>query len=192
MPRLLTVSVSTRPGRKGPAVAAWFNDLARAHGSFEVVPVDLGELQLPLFDEPAHPRLRMYQHAHTHAWSALVDGADAFAFVMPEYNYSPPPSFTNALDYLQAEWACKPACFVTYGGISGGMRALQVARLQVSNMRMVPLVESVSFTTFTKYFADDGVTFAPEDSYAAMAGSMLDELLRWARALRGMRATRTS
>src|SRR5690606_6473432 len=125
--------VSTRPTRKGPAVAAWFNDLARAHGGFDVVPVDLGELNLPLFDEPAHPRLRQYAHAHTRSWSAQVEGADAFAFVMPEYNYSPPPSFTNALDYLQAEWAYKPACFVTYGGISGGMRALQVARLQVSN-----------------------------------------------------------
>lgn len=191
MPRLLSITVSTRPGRKGPAVARWFNDLAQAHGGFDVTPVDLGELNLPLFDEPVHPRLRQYQHAHTQAWSALVDAADAFVFVMPEYNYFPPPSFTNALDYLQAEWAYKPACFVTYGGISGGLRATQMARLQISNLRMVPLVDSIAFPMFTTAFDEDGVTFAPDARYATMAATMLDELLRWTQALRVLRTPPT-
>jgi NAD(P)H-dependent FMN reductase len=33
---------------------------------------------LAIFDEPAHPRLRRYEHEHTKAWSARVDAADAF------------------------------------------------------------------------------------------------------------------
>lgn len=41
--------------------------------------------------------------------SESVDAADAYAFVMPEYNYFPPPSLVNALDYLVTEWTYKPA-----------------------------------------------------------------------------------
>ena len=47
-------------------------------------------------------------------------------FVTPEYNYGPTPALLNALDYVYKEWNYKPAAFVSYGGISGGIRAVQV------------------------------------------------------------------
>src|ERR1051326_2071677 len=96
---LQTISVSTRDGRKGDAVARWFESRARAHGGFEGELVDLREVDLPLFDEPYHPRLRKYQHEHTKRWSERVARADAYVLVTPEYNYSAPPSIVNALDY---------------------------------------------------------------------------------------------
>ena len=187
MPRLLTLTVSTRQERKGPLVARWFEAVARAHDGFDVAPVDLAALALPLFDEPRHPRLRQYEHAHTRAWSAEVEAADAFVFVMPEYNHFPSPAFTNALDYLVAEWAYKPAGFVTYGGVSGGLRALQIARLQVSALRMVPLVEAVSIPAFTSFVDEAGTGFTPDEKYAKMAHTLLGELRRWADALRVLR-----
>src|SRR5579884_4205473 len=98
--KLNVITVSTRPDRVGPKVAAWFNGFARAHGGFDVEPVDLESFGLPVFDEPKHPRFQDYQHDHTKAWSASVAGADAFVFVTPEYNYTPPPSFVNAVDFL--------------------------------------------------------------------------------------------
>lgn len=136
---LQIVTVSTRPGRKGPTVAAWFEGQARAHARFEIEPVDLGEVNLPLFDEPEHPRLQNYQHEHTKRWSAIVDRADAFVFVMPEDNFSPPPSMLNAVDYLLHEWAYKPAGFVSYGGVSGGMRAMQMVKLTLNAVKVVPI-----------------------------------------------------
>ena len=39
--KLNVITVSTRPGRVGPKVAAWFHGLAKAHGGFEVEAVDL-------------------------------------------------------------------------------------------------------------------------------------------------------
>ena len=113
---------SRRP-RKGPAVAAWFEQVAREQGKFEVEPIDLKAVNLPLLDEPEHPRLRRYKHEHTKAWSATVQRADAFVFVTPEYNFSMPPSLVNAVDYLVHEWNYKPVGFVSYGGVSGGLRA---------------------------------------------------------------------
>src|SRR5580704_17667155 len=125
MLKLHVVIVSTRPGRAGLPVGRWFVGRAKEHGGFEIMFVDLKEVNLPLLDEPKHPRLRQYEHEHTKAWSAIVDGADAFVFVIPEYNFSVPAPFVNAVDYLSAEWAYKPASFVSYGGMSGGTRSVQ-------------------------------------------------------------------
>jgi NAD(P)H-dependent FMN reductase len=68
-PRLLIIISSTRPGRIGLPVANWFVEQAGAHGGFEVELADLYELDLPLLDEPNHPRLRQYIRPHTRAWS---------------------------------------------------------------------------------------------------------------------------
>jgi NAD(P)H-dependent FMN reductase len=179
---LQVIVVSTRKGRKGDSVAAWFETQARAHGAFEVELVDLAEVNLPLFDEPEHPRLRRYQHEHTKHWSERVGRADAFVFVTPEYNYSAPPSIVNALDYLVHEWAYKPLAFVSYGGVSGGTRSVQMIKLQATALRMMPIPEAVSLPFFGKMFAADG-SFTPDDTQHKAAAAMLNELKRWADAL---------
>lgn len=186
MPKLHVVVVSTRPGRVGLPVATWFLERARAHAAFDVELVDLKELALPLFDEPKHPRFRQYEHEHTKRWSAKVAEADAFAFVSPEYNYGTPPSLINALDYLHAEWAYKPAGFVTYGGASGGMRSAQMAKLVMTSLKLVPLPEAVSVAFFAKHI-DAGGVFDGGDAHAAAAKTMLDELARWTAALAPLR-----
>src|SRR5450755_2540666 len=108
MPKLLTIIASTRPGRVGLPVAMWFQDRAQAHGGFELELVDLYELDLPLLDEPNHPRLQKYTKEHTQAWSSIVDSADAVAIVTAEYNCGYPAALKNAIDYLHHEWRYKP------------------------------------------------------------------------------------
>src|SRR5699024_7105059 len=129
-PKLHVIISSTRPGRVGPSVARWFHEYACHHGGFEAELVDLADFNLPVYDEPAHPRLGQYEHEHTKRWSASVAAADAYVFVAPEYNYSPTPALVNALDFVYNEWNYKPCGFVSYGGVSGGLRAVQAARLQ--------------------------------------------------------------
>jgi NAD(P)H-dependent FMN reductase len=186
MPRLQIVIVSTRQGRKGPGVATWFEQQARAHGAFEIEVVDLAKVALPLLDEPEHPRLAKYQHAHTRAWSEIVTRGDAFVFVTPEYNFSTPPSLSNALDYLFNEWAYKPAAFVSYGGISGGLRGVQATKQTFSALKLVPMVEAVSIPMFATRLDANGV-FASDDKLDAAAKAMLTELARWESALRVLR-----
>ncbi len=186
MPVLQIVTVSTRQGRKGPAVAAWFEQQARAHGAFDVEVVDLAAMALPIFDEPQHPRLRKYQHAHTKQWSEIVARGDAYVFVTPEYNHGTPPSLLNALDYLVHEWAYKPAGFVSYGGISGGLRGVQALKPVLSSLKMVPIVEAVVIPMFAARI-DGAGTFSPEAGLDAAAVTMLDEIARWERVLRQLR-----
>lgn len=184
--RLHVVITSTRPSRKGPAIARWVVEQAQAHGKFEVELVDLAEVALPAMDEPAHPRLRQYEHEHTKAWSASVDKADAFVFVTPEYNYSAPPALVNALDYLFWEWHYKPAGFVCYGGISGGLRGVQMARLMVSSLRMMPLPETVPIPSFTDFIDAHGA-FVGNEAHTKGTHTMLDELARWTTAMATLR-----
>jgi NAD(P)H-dependent FMN reductase len=186
MLKLHVVVASTRPQRAGLAVAQWFFERAKVHGKFDVVLVDLKEVNLPLFDEPRHPRFGQYEHAHTRAWSRSVAAADAFVFVTPEYNYGSPPALVNALDYLFVEWHYKPVGFVNYGGVSGGTRSAQMTKQIVTAVKMMPMTESVTIPFIAKQLDGNGV-FGGGETHEKASMVMLDELLRWTQAMKVLR-----
>jgi NAD(P)H-dependent FMN reductase len=184
--KLLVIVASTRPGRLGRPIADWFVDRATEHGGFDVELADLAEIQLPLLDEPAHPATGRYEHQHTQDWSAKVDAADAFVFVMPEYNHSYNAALKNAIDYLNREWAYKPVGLVSYGGVSGGLRAVQAIKPVVAALRMTAAVDAVTIPMVRTMFADGA--FEPTEIVTASAKAMLDELVKLAGALGTLRA----
>jgi NAD(P)H-dependent FMN reductase len=183
--KLNIIIASTRPGRIGPKVANWVETVAREHGAFEPVLADLADFNLPVFDEPKHPRMQDYVHDHTKKWSASVSAGDAFVIVTPEYNYFPPSSLINALTFLSKEWNYKPAGIVSYGGISGGLRATQELRLLLTTLKVMPLPECVPVPLVHGMLKEDG--FAPTDAVVDGAKLMLGELDKWAKALAPMR-----
>ncbi len=186
-PTLHIIIASTRPGRLGPSVARWFHRFATEHGGFDAKLVDLADFELPVFDESNHPMMQQYEHEHTRRWSASVDAADAYVFVMPEYNFNPPPAFVNALDYLHKEWNYKPAGFVNYSiGPTGGIRAGQAAKLLVTTMKMMPMLEGVMVPLVNNLIDEDGV-FHSNELIDNSAQTLLDELLRWACGLNAIR-----
>lgn len=188
-PVLQVVTASTRPGRKGIAVARWVQQLAETHGGFDVELVDLAEIALPMLDEPNHPKLQRYTHEYTKDWSDTVARGDAFVFVTPEYNNSYPASLKNALDHLFVEWADKPAGIVSYGGVSAGLRAATALKPVLAALRVAPVVEAVSIPAFTQFLTDDGA-FAAGPEAEAGAKAMLDELARVTPLYRELRAGR--
>jgi NAD(P)H-dependent FMN reductase len=183
--KLHTLVTSTRPGRAGIHVARWFHEVASSHGRFEAELVDLADFNLPVYDEPHHPRLRRYEHAHTLRWSESVNAADAFVFVCPEYNYGPTPALVNALNYVYHEWHYKPVAFVSYGGASGGLRGVQSIKPVVTTLRMMPLPEGVMLPFVAQQIGSNG--FAATEPQQGSAIVLLDELLRWAEALKRLR-----
>ncbi|TNE74250.1 MAG: NADPH-dependent oxidoreductase, partial [Gammaproteobacteria bacterium] len=184
--RLHTIICSTRPGRVGPSIAKWFNEFANTHDEFKGHLIDLADFKLPVYDEPNHPRLQKYEHEHTKAWSASVDAADAYVFVIPEYNYCPPPSFINALDYVYNEWNYKPCGFVSYGGVSGGLRSAQMAKQLVTTVKMMPMMEGVMVQSPWSLM-DDDQRFQPNEHHEQSGTALLDELGKWAKALQTIR-----
>ncbi|EFG9153162.1 NAD(P)H-dependent oxidoreductase, partial [Escherichia coli] len=132
-----------------------------------------------------HPRLGQYEHEHTKKWAASVASADAYAFVIPEYNYFAPPSFVNAIDYLTNEWSFKAAAMVSYGGVSGGMRAAQSAKGLLTTVNMMPIPQGVALPMVMQSIKDGVYT-----SNALVDDSVkqtLDVLAKWAGALKTVR-----
>jgi NAD(P)H-dependent FMN reductase len=189
MLNLKVIIVSTRPGRQGLAIGNWFNSFAEAHGKYEVELLDLAKIDLPFIDESNHPMRRQYEHQHTKDWSARIDQADAIVFVMPEYNYGVGPTMVNAIDYLYHEWNYKPVGMVSYGGISGGLRAQQMAKLMFTAVKMMPIPESVPIPFFPQYIKD-GI-FTSNELIDKSGKTMLDEMAKWADALKPMRSSKT-
>ncbi|GAA1659829.1 bifunctional NAD(P)H-dependent oxidoreductase/GNAT family N-acetyltransferase [Glycomyces endophyticus] len=185
--RVLVITCSTRPGALGPAVGAWLSGAVSAAADdlgVELVPVALGDLDLPFLDEEEHPSSGVYRHAHTRRWSALVDAADGFIAITPEYNYGMPATLKNALDYLSAEWAWKPIGFVSYGHTSAGTRSVQHAKQVVTTLRLVPLGATVAIRIAD---AVEHGRLRPDAARDAVAVGLLEELTRVANALRPMR-----
>lgn len=183
---LAVITGSTRPGRLGPSVAQWAAKQAVEHGEFTVKPLDLADFDLPLLDEAAHPSLKRYEHEHTKRWSAAIDGADAFLFVTPEYDYFAPASLVNAVQCLSKEWNYKVAGIVSYGGVSAGLRSTQTLRLLLSNVGVHTVKESLAIQ-FIKTRVEGGV-FTPPDYAADGLTTVLTELHKWSAAAAQLRS----
>ncbi|MFR9778202.1 NADPH-dependent FMN reductase [Micromonospora sp. MS34] len=186
MPRLNVIVASTRPGRVGRRIGDWFTAAAVRHGGFDQVRlVDLAEVGLPFHDEPHHPSEGNYLHRHTREWSDTTAAADAFVFVMPEYNYGFSAPLKNAIDYLYHEWRHKPVGFVSYGMTSGGLRAVQMIKQVVTTLNMVPVNEAVA--VFLRQNLDETGGLRPDPGREVAADLMLDQLTRLAVALAPLR-----
>jgi NAD(P)H-dependent FMN reductase len=184
--KLHIIICSTRPGRVGPSIAKWFHEFSVQHGKFDAQLIDLAEFNLPVYDEPEHPVKQNYHHQHTKKWAASVAAADAYVFVTPEYNFGPPPSLLNALNYVYKEWNYKPAAMVSYGGVSGGMRAAQIEKMTLTTLKMMPMVEGVAVQHVGQHL-DHDKKFLANEHHIKSAGALLDELHKWAGALKTLR-----
>ena len=186
MTKLLVVIASVRPGRVGESVANWFVPVAEADGRFDVEVADLKVLDLPFMDEPNMPGRREYTKEHTKTWSAIVDRADAFVFVTPEYNATPAPALKNAIDYLYHEWTYKPASFVSYGGVWAGARAVQALKPTLTQLGVMPVPEMVPIPGVSGQLDDEGNFQGSEINEKGAAG-MLNSLEKWSGALKTLR-----
>ncbi|MEU2558492.1 NAD(P)H-dependent oxidoreductase [Streptomyces longispororuber] len=184
--KVAVVVGSNREGRFGPVVAEWLLRHVRDHAGFEVDVVDLADVDLPT-------SLSYRPSGSTRAELAKVTpklaAADAFIVLTPEYNHSYPASLKNVIDWHGPEWHAKPVAFVSYGGLSGGLRAVEHLRPVLAELHAVTIRETVSFHNAGALFGDDGTHKDPAAADAA-AKTMLDQLAWWAWALRAAKRVR--
>lgn len=180
MSTLKIVIASTRPGRLGEPIGHWLAERARQEGGFDRVEIlDLAQIDLPMFNEPHHPRTGQYEYPHTKAWSAAVDEADALIFLSPEYNGFPPATLINAISYLHAEWTGTPLGVLTYGAGGGGARAR--AQLELLGGYLAMPLASANFGLANVFGqVRDGV-FTPVEGNDESAERLVAELAELAR-----------
>jgi NAD(P)H-dependent FMN reductase len=171
---------STREGRFGGAVAQWMHRRLRARLDMVVDVIDLIDIDLPMiYPQQPEPAVQDYL--------GRIDRADAFIVITPEYNHGYPASLKQAIDLPRDQWRRKPVAFVSYGGIGGGLRAVEQLRQVFAELHTVTIRDSVSFHMAWSQFDESG---EPRDraTYDAAATTMLDHLAWWATALRTARS----
>src|SRR5215217_3882942 len=121
--RVTVVVGSNREGRFGPVVADWLLDRMAKRDDFLTEVVDVAATALPTtFATDADAKAQLA------AITPKLASADAFIVLTPEYNHSYPAGLKNLIDWHYTEWQAKPVAFVSYGGVSGGLRAVEHLR----------------------------------------------------------------
>jgi NAD(P)H-dependent FMN reductase len=172
---------STRDGRFGSTVARWFVEQCAPRTDLTVDLIELADVGLPAV-LPTGP------DAAVAAFTERIDHADAIVVVTPEYNHGYPASLKQAIDVARREWHAKPVGFVSYGGISGGLRAVEQLRQVFAEVHAVTVRDTVSFHHAWQRFDSSGGPVDPDGCNNA-AKLMLDQLTWWASALRVARAS---
>jgi len=178
---------SVREGRQGERVGRWVERAAAAREGVRVAWVDLKEWQFPAYrhSSPAKAAEKAYADPHERAFVELIGAQDAFIIVTPEYNHGYPASLKNALDTVYAGWNRKPVAFVSYGGTSGGTRAVQQLRQVVIELQMAPLREEVNIPFVGRALDERG---DPKDEVPKKRlVTLLDDLTWWSKTLKAGR-----
>lgn len=134
MIRVMILVGSVRAGRFGSGVGDWVAERLSAAG-VEGDLVDLAALSFPP-DMSLSPDVT--------AFAGHVSRADAVIVVTPEYNHGYPGPLKTAIDALREPWHAKPVAFVSYGGLAGGLRAVEGLRPVFAELGAMTIRETVS------------------------------------------------
>jgi NAD(P)H-dependent FMN reductase len=173
--RLAILYGSTREGRLCDRVVRWVANELENYPLIEVDIIDPLEFGLPVHHVGDHPAV--------HAMAARLSKADVFIVVTPEYNHSFPAALKFVLDLVYEPWHGKPVAFVCYGGISGGLRAVEHLRVVFAELHVVTIRDTVSFANPWARFAEDGSLKDPIDARKSFA-RMMARLQWWTSALK--------
>jgi NAD(P)H-dependent FMN reductase len=178
--RLAVITGSVRDGRFGTTVLHWFTEQAASRDDYLVRSVDLADF--------AHPAT-MVDAEDARAFRREIADADAIVIVTPEYNHSFPGPLKTAIDSVGRDWHAKPIGFVSYGGLSGGLRSVEALRVVFAELHAVTVRETVSFHGVWGEFDDEGRPTKP-DAVNRAAVTLLNQLSWWTDALMDAKARR--
>lgn len=167
---------SVRDGRFGEYVGEWVTKSLVSWGLNADV-IDLADLAVPN---------DMTGHEDVGSFATRIGNADAVILITPEYNHSYPGPLKTAIDALREPWQAKPVAFVSYGGMAGGLRAVEALRPVFAELHAVTVRDTVSLHNPWGPAADPTVDY-PGTVAADALHRMTRQLLWWAEALHSAR-----
>jgi NAD(P)H-dependent FMN reductase len=179
---------SYRTARSGISMATFVTSELRRRGAIAEL-VDAREIGLPMLD-------RMYKEfppgSAPQAMAELagkIRAADAFVFVVGEYNWGPQPGLKNLVDHFLEEWFWRPAAIVSYSpGRLSGARASSAWHPILSEMGMVVVSSTLAVGPIAETFDAQGEPVGEVGRLAQRAfGRVADDLAWWTSAARNQR-----
>jgi NAD(P)H-dependent FMN reductase len=168
---------SGREGRFADTIAGWLEPELSASDLYDIVRIDPVQLTYTPggLDE-----------ASAELVARRIEQADAVLVVTPEYNHAYPAALKAIIDSCFQPWHAKPVGFVCYGGVSGGLRAVEQLRLVFAELHAVTIRETLSLAHAWTQFDPVGNPFRPGQLNGQLA-VLLKRLAWWARALKSAR-----
>jgi NAD(P)H-dependent FMN reductase len=180
---------STRVNRFADRPVQWLIEGASARPDLGLAVLDLRDIRLPFFSEPAPPSYTngTYTQPEAEAWRKRVGEFDAFVATVAEYNHGPTAVLKNAFDSAFLEWQRKPIAFVGYGGV-GAARAIETLRDVVIELQMAPIRHEVNIA-MEPYLGilKGGRSLRDYDYLVESRELMFDHLVWWGEALKTAR-----
>lgn len=175
---LAVLAGTTREQRESIKAARYIADVAGRRDNLDIIFVDPKDFNFPgdgNDPEGKDPR-----------YTAIVEKADAFFVVTPEYNHSFPGSLKRMLDSELALYNHKPVAFAgASNGNWGGVRAVESLVPAVRETGLVVMSWDVYFPYVQKIFDESGQIGSEfAERYDKNVNKLLDELLWFASMLK--------
>jgi NAD(P)H-dependent FMN reductase len=186
---ILVLYGSYRTDRRGIRLAHYILDGLRQRGN-DAALIDAKAVGLPMLD-------RMYKEfekgtapSAMEALAANIRAADAFVFVVGEYNWGVQPGLKNLTDHFLEEWFWRPAAVASYSaGRLSGVRSATSWHGILSEMGMIVTSGALSVGPITEALNESGrPTGSAGKSLERAFAAFADDLTWWANAAKTHRA----
>jgi NAD(P)H-dependent FMN reductase len=187
--QILVLYGSYRSDRKGIRLAQCICEELRSRGDAAVL-IDAKAIGLPMMD-------RMYKEyapgeapTQMEALATKIRQADAFAFIVGEYNWGVQPGLKNLTDHFLKEWFWRPAAIASYSvGRTAGVRAALAWRSTLSEMGMVVVSSTLAVGPIEEALDAQGRPTGEQGRSLRIALPLfLEDLAWWAEAAKAQRA----
>jgi NAD(P)H-dependent FMN reductase len=188
---VLVLYGSYRTARVGIRMATFVVNELRARGALPEL-IDAREIGLPIIDRmyKEYPKGSAPQVMETLA--RKIRAADAFVFVVGEYNWGPQPGLKNLTDHFLEEWFWRPAAIVSYSPSRlSGVRAGSAWHPILAEMGMVVVSSTVAVGPIAETLNEQGEPIGEVGRVVQTAfRRVADDLAWWTSAARNERLQR--
>ncbi len=187
--RILVLYGSYRTDRMGIRLADFIVDNLRARGESPEL-IDAKAVGLPMLDRMYKEYPKGAAPVPMEALVSKIRAADAFIFVVGEYNWGMQPGLKNLTDHFLEEWFWRPAAIASYSaGRLAGARSNFVWHGTLTEMGMPVISSTLTVGPIAQILDANGAPIG--DAGAALQGAFprfADDLAWWTEAARNMRA----
>jgi NAD(P)H-dependent FMN reductase len=182
---------SYRADRVGIRMATFVTSELRGRGAAAEL-IDAREIGLPMLDRMYKEYPKGQAPPAMETLAAKIRAADAFVFVIGEYNWGPQPGLKNLTDHFLEEWFWRPAAIVSYSpGRLSGAKASSAWHPILSEMGMVVVSSTVAVGPIAETFDAQGEPIGEAGRLTRHAfGRLADDLAWWTEAARSQRQRR--
>ena len=186
--KVLVFYGSYRAARVGIRMANFVTSELRTRGA-DAELIDAREIGLPILDRMYKEYPKGTAPPKMEELAGKIRAADAFVFVIGEYNWGPQPGLKNLTDHFLEEWYWRPAAVVSYSpGRLSGARASSAWHPILSEMGMIVVSSTLAVGPIAETFDAQGEPIGDVGRVVRQTfGRVADDLAWWTAAAKHQR-----